>query len=193
MFCLWKDNSLFDWSLFKHLSPCFFWADQSIYSFVPIEIVWNCPKIQPEFTMFPILSWHLNVSIAIFVRQAAHFWTLTQGYLGPQRRLFMVINHHEMGYNADNYGYIYILNLYYTYIYISTYNPQVSNHSLRILVCLGGSSVVKKNHSAEEEATEFPRELRWWYKIRLCCLVWTVKVASSYRLFSSTFIKPYYI
>lgn len=66
-----------------------------------------------------------------------------------------------MGYNADNYGYIYILNLYYTYIYISTYNPQVSNHSLRILVCLGGSSVVKKNHSAEEEATEFPRELRW--------------------------------
>jgi hypothetical protein len=68
--------------------------------------------------MFPILSWHLNVSIAIFVRQAAHFWTLTQGYLGPQRRLFMVINHHEMGYNADNYGYIYMYIEFILYIYI---------------------------------------------------------------------------
>jgi hypothetical protein len=56
---------------------------------------------------------------------------------------------------------MYIEFILYIYIYISTYNPQVANHSLRILVCLGGSSVVKKNHSAEEEATEFPRELRW--------------------------------
>ena len=62
------------------------------------------------------------------------------------------------------YTYMYTssIYLYYTYIYIYPLTtPQVENHSLRALVCLGGSSVVKKIHSAEEEATEFPRELRW--------------------------------